>query len=305
MSIFRTDIWRVGVVQAGFSDICVKGSLDPFAIRWLPNPGRYRFLADPFGIWRDDRLHIFAEYYDYRTRKGEIHLLILNRALEIIQQGQVLSEPWHLSYPFIFEADGETWMLPEACRSGKLTLYRARRFPWEWEAVPEFRFPHAAIDASPIFAGGAWWMFYAPSSPHSDRMTALRLARADTLLGKWEDVSTQPLRRGLGSSRMGGTPRLVDGQLILPMQDCTETYGGAIRLLKTGIPHDDSMSFQESFRITAPQDARPFTAGLHTFSAAGDVTLIDAKRILRNAPIRAGIDLRHHIGKWREQGRMR
>ncbi len=301
MSIFRTDIWRVGVVQAGFSAICRAGSLDPFAIRWLPNPGPYRFLADPFGIWRDDRLHIFVEHYDYRTRKGEIHLLLLNQELEIIQQGKVLSEPWHLSYPFILEADGETWMLPEACRSGKLILYRARRFPWEWEAVPEFHFPHAAIDASPIFTAGAWWMFYAPSSPHSDRMTALRLARADTLLGRWTDVSTQPLRRGAGSSRMGGTPQIVDGQLILPMQDCTTTYGGAIRLLTTATDPDQSMTFQEGFRITPPKSAHPFTAGLHTLSAAGDVTLIDAKRILRNVPARAGMDLRHHLGKWWEQ----
>ena len=301
MSIFKTDIWRVGVVQAGFSDICATGSLNPFIIRWLPNPGRYRFLADPFGIWWDDRLHVFVEHYDYRTRKGEIHLLILNRTLEIIEQGKVLSEPWHLSYPFIFEADGETWMLPEACRSGKLTLYRARRFPWEWEAVPEFHFPHAAIDASPIFSEGVWWMFYAPSSPHADRMAALRLARANTLFGTWEDVSTQPLRRGLGSSRMGGTPRIVDGRLTLPMQDCTETYGSAIRLLTTETSPNESMRFQESFRITAPQGAFPFTAGLHTLSAAGDVTLIDAKRILRNVPARAGIDLRHHIEKWWKQ----
>ncbi|MCH4092543.1 glucosamine inositolphosphorylceramide transferase family protein [Acetobacter sp.] len=303
MSIFRTDIWRVGVVLAGFSEICATGSLDPFAIRWLPNPGRYRFLADPFGIWRDDRLHVFVEHYDYRTRKGEIHLLILNRALEIIQQGTVLSEPWHLSYPFIFEADGEVWMLPEACRSGKLTLYRARHFPWEWEAVPEFRFPHAAIDASPIFTAGAWWMFYAPSSPDTDRMAALRLARADTLLGRWEDVSTQPLRRAPGSSRMGGTPRIMEGQLILPMQDCTETYGGAIRLLTAKTSPDQFMTFQESFRITAPQSAHPFTAGLHTLSAAGDVTLIDTKRILRNVTARACMDLRHHVGKWFGQRR--
>ena len=301
MSIFRTDIWRVGVVQAGFSAICRTGSLDPFAIRWLPNSGRYRFLADPFGIWRDDKLHIFVEHYDYRTRKGEIHLLILNQTLDVIQQGRVLSEPWHLSYPFVFEADGETWMLPEAYRSGKLTLYRARHFPWDWEVVPEFRFPHAAIDASPFFAAGAWWMFYAPSTPRSDRMAALWLARADTLIGRWEDVSTQPLRRGAGSSRMGGTPRIVDGRLILPMQDCTGTYGGAIRLLATEISPDPSMIFHEGFRITAPQGAHPFTAGLHTLSAAGDVTLIDAKRILRNVPVRAGIDLRHHVGQWWEQ----
>lgn len=100
---------------------------------------------------------------------------------------------------------------------------------------------------------------------------------------------------------MGGTPQIVDGQLILPMQDCTETYGGAIRLLTTTTSPDQSMTFQESFRITAPKSAHPFTAGLHTFSAAGNVTLIDTKRILRNAPARAGIDFRHHIGKWWEQ----
>ncbi|NHN89578.1 glucosamine inositolphosphorylceramide transferase family protein [Acetobacter conturbans] len=297
MSIFKTDIWRTGIVNASMSQIRDTGSLEPFSIRWLPNPTSFCFMADPFGLWRDGRLHVFVETYDYRTRKGVIDVLILNEAFELHDQRTVLSEPWHLSYPFVFEAEGETWMLPEAYRSGRLTLYRAKSFPWEWEPVPAFHFPHAAIDATPVFTDGAWWMFYSPSEPQADRIAALRLARADTLTGEWQDVGALPIRRGREGSRMGGTPLMEDGIVTLPMQDCTETYGGALQLLTTTLPLTSEPVFQTGPRLTPPTSAAPFTQGLHTLSAAGHVTLIDTKRILRNAPARLAVDLRHRFSR--------
>lgn len=297
MSIFRTDIWRTGVVRAPIAAIRDVGSLAPFSIRWLPNPGSFRFLADPFGLWRDGKLHVFVEHYDYRTRKGIINLLILNGNLDVLEQGTVLSEPWHLSYPFVFEAEGETWMLPEAHRSGRLTLYRARRFPWIWEPVPEFLFPCAAIDATPVRVKDGWWMFYAPPFPKTERTTALRMARADSLTGPWEDMFPLSVRRDVGSGRLGGTPIVEKDSMTLPMQDCRDTYGGAVQLLRLSLPLADRPSFTMGPRLTAPLSASPFVEGMHTLSGAGDVTLIDTKQIVRNASRRLLMDVRHRLSR--------
>ena len=135
----RHDIWRVGVVAAPIAELLVSGAIGRREIAWLPFEARdFAFLADPFGLWRDGKLHLFAEAYDYRTRHGRIDLLILDEGFAVADRRTVLVEPWHLSYPFVFEGDGETWMLPEAHRSGRLTLYRAAAFPDRWEAATSY-----------------------------------------------------------------------------------------------------------------------------------------------------------------------
>ena len=45
----------------------------------------------------------------------------------------VLDEPFHLSYPYVFEFEGEHYMVPESHQDRSLRLYRAVDFPTRWE----------------------------------------------------------------------------------------------------------------------------------------------------------------------------
>ncbi len=290
MGIRETDIWRCGIVQAPLAQIMAAGSLAPFPLHWLPEEPSLCFLADPFGFWHDGHLHVFAEHYDYRTRKGRIKVLVLDSQFAVLEQRVVLEEPWHLSYPVVFAAEGEIWMLPEGYKSGRLSLYRARQFPWQWEAVPGFDFPCAAIDASPLQVDGRWWMFYTPPAA-GGRTRTLQIAVADRLLGPWQDIAAQPVRPDVRGSRMGGTPQLLDGQLVLPAQDCQQTYGGAIRLLRTAWPFSGVPELVAEACLGPTPAFGDYQDGLHTLSAAGEVTLIDAKRILRHSPRRLLVEL--------------
>ncbi len=111
------DMWRVGVARAPLAALLAPGGLERCEVAWLPEPADLRFMADPFGVWRDGRLHLFVETYDYRDRVGAIEVLTLDADFQVAERRPALSEPWHLSYPFIVEAEGQTWMLPEAFRS--------------------------------------------------------------------------------------------------------------------------------------------------------------------------------------------
>lgn len=295
MDTFVTEIWRIGIVKAPIQQIAAAGSVEDFPIKWIEADGPLRFLADPFGLWRDNHLFLFAEAYDYRTRHGNIVAYKLDAEFNILEHRTVLDEPWHLSYPNVFEADGEIWMLPEGYKSGKLSLYRAVNFPWQWEKVPEFDFPCAAIDPSPFFADGRWWIFYTPPTPHEARTSALMLASAERLTGRWENISPQPVRHDKSGSRMGGTPFYYDGKLILPTQDCSRTYGGALRLLEISPENLRLPQFRAGVRLQAPASYKPFTDGLHTLSAAGNITLIDTKRTQYGSPRRIVVDL---VRKW-------
>ena len=273
------DIWRPLIVEAPIETVLRAGTIEGFDHRWLPEEGFLRFLADPFGIERDGSRFIFVERYDYRTRHGVIDCLVYEGA-QLIERREVLTEPWHLSYPFVFEADGDIWMLPEAHRSGGLTLYRAMEFPWRWERHHALLLDHVAVDATPVFHDGLWWLFYAAADDAGTKTGALFAAWAERLAGPWTAHATNPVRLGADSTRPGGTPVVVDSALILPVQDCRQTYGGAIRPLSIHRLDPERFEAEVGAAITAPAAFAPFDAGLHTLSALGDCTLIDVKRRL-------------------------
>ena len=139
---------------------------------------------------------------------------------------------------------------------------------------------HVAVDATPVFHDGLWWLFYASADAAADKTGALFAAWAERLEGPWRAHPGNPLRRDPTSSRPGGTPVTIDGRLVLPVQDCSRTYGGAIRPLWIDALTPDRFVAEAGAPITAPAAFAPFDRGLHTLSAVGVRTLVDVKQRL-------------------------
>ncbi len=274
----RKDIWRPAIVMAPADAIVAQGSIAGFPMQWLPPMGSFQFLADPFGLWRGGRLYVFVETYDYRVRIGAIEVLVYDADFRLVDRQPVLNEPWHLSYPLVFEAEGETWMLPEAHRSNRLTLYRAVDFPTRWEPAHVIELDHVAVDATPVFHDGLWWLFYTSADREPDKMSALHVAHAERLAGPWTPHPANPVRVDVASARPGGMPLVIDGRIVLPVQDCSRTYGGAIRPLTMTTLTPERFEAEIGTALTAPASCTPFVEGFHTLSAAGPVTLVDMKR---------------------------
>jgi len=102
---------------------------------------------------------------------------------------------------------------------------------------------------------------------------------------RYEDASTistiASLETGMQGTVVG---RVVSkGVLQLPVQDCTRTYGGGVRLLQVRELKPDRFEAEAQGLLAPPPQAGAYRAGLHTLSACGDHTLIDVKRIDRSA----------------------
>lgn len=290
------DIWRVGIIPAEREAVIADG-VSAFEPVWLPSQGTARFLADPFGMWRDGRLQVFVEAYDYRDRHGVIDAFEYDADLNFVARRPVLREAWHLSYPFLIEADGELWMLPEAFRSGGLTLYRCVDFPGRWEPAGRLELDAVPIDPSPVFHHGLWWMFYTPAGSTADKISALHIAWAERLQGPWRAHAGNPVLYDAGEARPGGAPFVRDGRLVLPVQDCRRTYGGAIRLLEIEALTPDRFAARIVQDITSPPAFAPHVDGLHTLNAAGTVTLFDVKRQVAG-PRTLAIDAHRAVRRW-------
>jgi hypothetical protein len=278
----RKDIWRCGLIRKPAAELLQDGALAQAEAAWLDEGGEFTFLADPFG-WRDETgFHLFAERYDYRTRHGAIDVFDFDAALKLAGRRPCLEEPWHLSYPAVFAGDGAVWMLPEAYRSGKLTLYRQVGGLTDWRAECTIALDTLSVDTTPLRYRGRWWLFYSPATTKATRFGHLHVAYADRLTGPWTPHPKNPVRIDRRSCRPGGTPLVLGDRIMLPTQDCSKTYGGAVRPLWITRLDETGFESEAGEPLPFPANAPPGTEGMHTFSACGDVTLVDVKRIDRS-----------------------
>ncbi len=272
------DIWRSGYVRRSLASVASSRGVRPEEIVWLPPRGSFRYDADPFGIQLGGVLTVFVENYDYRVRRGEIHYCQYDGSNRLLSQGVALTQAVHLSYPSLIEDAGELYMLPEAYKSGRLTLFRCRRFPDDWEPVQQL-LPEGAIDATVVRHDGMWWMFYALHGPGNRAMRELHIAFAPALMGPWSVHPANPVRSGFESSRPGGTAFEYDGALHLPVQDCVRTYGAALTLLRIEVLTPEAFFATAAMRLEPGVLLGGFGDGLHTLSGHGDLTFIDVKSI--------------------------
>jgi hypothetical protein len=175
-------------------------------------------------------------------------------------------------------------MVPECHRAGEIALYRAQNFPGRWVRETALLSGVPASEASLLRHEGRWWMFFTVVGPQARDQRELHVAYADQLTGPWNLHAANPVLNDRSGARPGGTPFIApDGAVILPVQDCSETYGGAIRLLRFTRLTPENIALQKlDVRLTGETFSDTHQDGCHTLSACGDLTLVDTKRITRS-----------------------
>jgi len=237
-----------------------------FAI--ISDDGR-RYYADPFPFRHQGRNFVFVEEFPYATGRGCISVLEIGESGSIGPPRPVLEEPHHLSYPFVFELDGEIWMLPEAGESGGIDVYRAEQFPYKWKREARVISGIEAYDSTLLRHRGRLWLFVCERAWKSSSWDMLSLFHADSLTGDWLPHALNPVLLDATLSRPGGAMFAHNGQTIRPVQDCSQIYGGAIELCRLDTLGPQQFSQSPIGRIHAG------TWGCHTFNSDGGIELID------------------------------
>lgn len=90
------------------------------------------FWADPFLFTSKGETYVFFENYSYRTKRGKISCRKI-KGTKLLDIVDVLDLEYHLSFPYIFEENGEIFLMPETSENERLELYRGVSFPVKWE----------------------------------------------------------------------------------------------------------------------------------------------------------------------------
>lgn len=267
--LFRPESWNIGIIRQPIHAVALGDTMPP--VEWLPPPPRDRYLADPFGFVLDGELRILAEEYDLVAGKAGITLI---RPAEPEKRIPAIGSDTHLSYPFLFERNGETWCLPENHASGRVRLYRYD--PGSETFLPDRVLLEGvnAVDPTLFKYNDRWWLFFTDRDHSNAR---LHIWHAPSLADAFTPHAGNPVKTDVRSARPAGTPFVHEGVLYRPAQDGSRTYGGRIavnRIVKL-TPEEFS---EETVRFLDPPPGSRWNRGFHTLSAAGGFTLVDGKR---------------------------
>jgi beta-xylosidase len=184
------------------------------------------FVADPFMLRREVTWYMFFEVMNTETQRGEIGLATSNDARTWTYDRIILKEPFHLSYPHVFEWRNEYYILPESLNAGAVCLYKALDFPYNWTVVARLIKGELA-DPSILRFNDRWWLF-ACSTPYQH--DTLRLYFANELTGPWTEHPKSPLiRNDKCRARPAGRILNFGNRLFRFAQDCGPRYGSSVR----------------------------------------------------------------------------
>lgn len=225
----QPDEWSIGI-YTGDSPFMLTSSTtttNPVLTRDDVSDVQADFIADPFMVRAEGTWHMFFEVLNRRTARGEIGLATSADG-EVWEYRQiVLTEPFSLSYPYVFEWAGDYYMVPESRRSGSIRLYRASAFPRQWSFVGPL-IAQGYADPSLFRYDDQWWLF-AESNPDIKHDT-LRLFHALDLAGPWREHPASPIvEHNPRMARPAGRVLVVDGAIIRYTQDCTPRYSTLVR----------------------------------------------------------------------------
>jgi hypothetical protein len=241
----------------------------------IVRPPRDRFYADPFLIERNGRNYLFIEDYRFSSRKGLISCCEVDSEGNCSEPRVVLERTYHLSYPFLFSWQGEIYMIPETRDNKTIEMYRASDFPYTWVHESILMSDIEAADSTLLHHHDKWWLFTAGVLEHALPEQTLCLFSADSPWGPWSAHPKNPIISDVCHARPAGCLYFENGQLIRPGQDCSKSYGGAVRLHRVDVLSETD--YQETQLASITSDWIPGSTGIHTLNQNTEYRVMDCK----------------------------
>ncbi len=213
--------------------IGVYGGPDPFQLsdpEGLENPVlaardvsdiHAAFVADPFMIQVDGLYYMFFEALNLDTNTGDIGCAVSEDGKKWTYRKIVLDEAFHLSYPSVFQWNGDYYMIPESYEDNSVRLYRAVSFPDSWEYLGNLLEGAEYVDPTTFFYNDQWWMFTTRLGNQ-----VLHLYYSDSLESGWQAHPMNPLiENNSNIARPAGKVFEFENRLFRLVQDDYPYYG--------------------------------------------------------------------------------
>lgn len=247
-------------------------------IRYVCNMQRHGCLnpriieADPFLFVHNDRLFLFYELKDFKT-SGVLMMTSTADLKKWTKPVCVLKEPYHLSFPWVFEHNRIIYMLPETGASGSIRLYKAKN-----DGLTEFEYcatlltePKDKIvemhygDSCIYEKDSAFYLF--TQLQYEDKINTLELYTSNCLMGPYVSHPMSPIQHSQKLGRNAGSLLNQDGKLYRFSQDCTDFYGDNVHITEIDLITPNDFKEHIVAENIIPSDIDFYCNGGHQFNA--------------------------------------
>lgn len=233
-----------------------------------------RFWADPFIIFTDNKYYIFFEEFIYKKNKGHISFFIIDQKGDLSKPQTILTRPYHLSYPFVFNYDKEYYMIPESSENNTIEVYKCLEFPQKWEFYKILMNNVVATDSTLFYYDNKWWLFTTIMTKKNE--SELCLFYSDHPLSeKWIPHPKNPIVSGNKGSRSAGRIFEENGIIKRPAQDSSKGYGYGVIFYQINTINETD--YQESEINSIYPDWNKNIIGIHTFARVNKLTMMDMR----------------------------
>lgn len=237
--------------------------------------------ADPFVYSFQNKTILFFELFVEKKNKGVIAVSEYNGD-EFSQPTVILEEPYHLSFPCVFEVNGGLYMIPESGSQHNIVLYECRTYPYTW-VRKKVLLEHFDSSDTIVFHQGDKTYLLASQLVGSTCVAKNILFELNPTSLELSKVKEGNICSEYGI-RNAGLFFLHNGQLIRPGQSSPNgDYGEAIFFWNVTNPIEiqEEKICELSVKMINVEHKNKFS-GVHTFNQCDTVDVIDLRIVQKN-----------------------
>ena len=247
----------------------------------IPYSDKY-WYADPIAFTKNGEDYLFVEKFDRKKQKGRIAFSELND--NNICFRTVIEENYHMSFPMVFEWNGDVYMIPETSENKSINIYIAEAFPDKWKCVDVIRTEEKLVDTVIIEKNNMDIVILASEICDGNelfvRYVKYKLKMLDSGKFALEKIEKSDLFNL--NDRNAGRIFEYKGESYLPTQNSSEfDYGVSLSYRdKNG----NEIKKIEADDIVVDKISKGNIIGVHTYSITDKYEIIDL-RYLKYSPI--------------------
>ena len=247
------------------------------AFRMCDKDGKYQivdmpdgtYIADPFMYEADGEHYLFVELFEKNKNKACIAYYKFIDGKPVYQE-KIIDQPYHMSYPCIFEHNGAHYMIPETSANLSIDLYQATEFPNKWKKVKTLFSGARYIDTTVLQQADK---YYAVSYHKATQGWSLDSFILDMEAMTMVKVASKQYDTNI--CRPAGHFIRKD-QLLRPAQNCARKYGENIILYCVDRIDDSNYEEHETTHIdvsSISMDKKPNR--IHTYNRDSTYEVVD------------------------------
>lgn len=178
------------------------------------------WIADPMLYEYGGEHYLFVELFNQKKDKAGIGYYRFIDGKPVFQK-QIIEQPFHLSYPCIFQWNDTHYMIPESAAGKTLDLYRAEHFPDVWKKEYNLIQNEKYVDTTIVNHGGS---LYALGYHKAGNKWGLSVFLLDLSKKELVFISEESFSENIG--RPAGY--ILEDEWLRPAQDCSRFYGEAV-----------------------------------------------------------------------------